>query len=576
MKALIAATVVAMTPAAALAQAQTAVRTQDQAQDQTQDQARAFSPSTGPISPERISEITRELASDPYAGRGPGGPGEPRTIDYLVGQFKALGLEPAGDGGTFVQDVQLYRFQTQDGGAYALKAPGLSRNLKTQADLRIETQRPVAHVQIKDATLVFVGYGVSAPERGWDDFKGVDLKGKIAVILINDPDFEARPGDAVAGKFGGQAATYYARWTYKYEEALRQGALGALIVHETAGAAYPWSTVVAGGGESYDVVRDDPASARLLLQGWMQRPLAVELFKASGLDFEAEKARARTADFRPVELKGATFSADYRNAFEKLTSRNVVGAIRGTKHPDETIMYSTHWDAYGLGEPDASGATIRPGALDSATGVAAVIETARAFKAGPAPERTLLFGLWTAEERGLLGSEYFAQTSPYGAGKMVASIAYDTLHPLGPTRDVVLIGSGQNQLEDRLKAAAARYGRTVTPDPRPERALNYRADHFSFGRRGVPTLLLMALAGGPDVVDGGRAKGDKWVEDFTARCYHQTCDRWESWHDYRGAAADVNLAYELGRELAGSRDWPDWNEGSELKPIRARTSAERK
>lgn len=533
-------------------------------------------PLAGPISAQRISDITRELASDPYAGRAPGGPGEQKTIDYLVGQFKALGLEPAGDNGSFVQAVQLYRFQTQPGGTYRLTAPGLARTLQTQTDLRVETQRPVERVQIQDAPLVFVGYGVSAPERGWDDFKGVDLKGKIAVILINDPDFEAKEGDAVAGKFGGRAATYYARWTYKYEEAVRQGALGALIVHETAGAAYPWSTVVAGGGESYDVVRPDPAKDRLLLQGWLQRDLTVDLFKAAGLDFEAEKARARTAAFTPVELKGAAFSADYANAVQKLTSSNVVGAIRGAKHPDETIMYASHWDAYGVGAPDAEGRTIRPGALDSATGVAGVIETARAFKAGPRPERTILFAAWTGEERGLLGSEYYAQTSPYPVGKMVASIAYDTLHPLGPTRDVVLIGSGQNQLEDRLKAAAAAHGRTITPDPRPERALNYRADHFSFGRRGVPTLLLMALGGGPDVVQGGRAAGDKWVEEFTARCYHQTCDRWQPTDDYRGAAADVGLAFEIGRRLANSRDWPDWNEGSELKPIRARTAAERR
>ncbi|WP_309087232.1 M28 family metallopeptidase [Phenylobacterium sp.] len=538
--------------------------------------ARQQAPDTGPISAQRISDITRELASDPYAGRAPGGPGEAKTIDYLVAQFRALGLEPAGDNGAFTQEVQLYRFQTQAGGTYALKAPGLSKALQTQTDLRIETQRPVERVQIQDAPLVFVGYGVTAPERGWDDFKGVDLKGKIALFLINDPDFEAKDGEAVAGKFGGRAATYYARWTYKYEEAVRRGALGALIVHETAGAAYPWSVVAASGGESYDVVRKDPASARLLLQGWIQRPLTVELFKAAGLDFEAEKARARTAAFRPVPLKGATFSADYRNAFTQLMSRNVVGAIRGSRYPDETIMYASHWDAYGIGAPDAAGATIRPGALDSATGVAAVIETARAFKAGPRPERTILFAQWTGEERGLLGSEFYAQGSPYPAGKMVASIAYDTLHPLGPTRDVVLIGSGQNQLEDLLKAAAAKRGRTVTPDPRPERALNYRADHFSFGRRGVPTLLLMALAGGPDVVDGGRAKGDKWVEDFTARCYHQTCDRWEPWHDYSGAAADVNLAFEIGRDLANSRAWPDWNEGSELKPIRAQTGSQRK
>lgn len=538
--------------------------------------AREATADTGPISAQRISDITRELASDSYFGRAPGGPGEQKTVDYLVEQFRALGLEPAGDDGTYVQEVQLYRFQTAPGGAYRLTAPGLDRTLATQTDLRVETQRPTPRIRIENAPLVFVGYGVTAPERGWDDFKGVDLKGKIAVILINDPDFEAKAGEPVAGKFGGKAATYYARWTYKYEEAVRQGALGALIVHETAGAAYPWSTVIAGGGESYDVVRKDPAADRLLLQGWMQRDLAVELFKASGLDFEAQKARARTAAFTPVELKGAAFSADYGNAVEKLTSRNVLGAVRGSRHPDETVMYSSHWDAYGVGAPDAEGRTIRPGALDSATGVAGVIEVARAFKAGPRPERTVLFGLWTGEERGLLGSEFYAQTMSYPVGKMVASIAFDTLQPLGPTRDVVLIGSGQNQLEDLLKAAAAKRGRTITPDPRPERALNYRADHFSFGRRGVPTLLLMALAGGPDLVEGGRAAGDRWVEDFTARCYHQTCDRWEPTHDYSGAAADVNLAYEIGLRLANSRAWPDWNEGSELKPIRAETAAARR
>ncbi|MBI1198887.1 MAG: M28 family peptidase [Phenylobacterium sp.] len=538
--------------------------------------ALATSAAAQDISPQRLSDITRELASDPYAGRAPGGPGEQKTIDFIVGQFQALGLTPAGDHGGWTEEVPLYRFQTEPGGAYALTVNGRSKVLHEPADLRIETQRPVPQVSITDAPLVFVGYGVTAPERGWDDFKGYDLKGKIALVLINDPDFEAQPGDPVAGKFGGKAATFYARWVYKYEEAVRRGALGVLIVHETAGAAYGWSTVIAGGGESYDVVRDDPAKARLLLQGWIQRDLAVELFRECGLDFEAEKARARTAAFRPVELKGATFSAAYRNSFTKLVSHNVLAALPGAKRPDETILYGAHWDAYGLGPPDATGATIRAGAVDDAVGVAAVIETARAFKAGPPPERTILFAAWTGEERGLLGSEYWAEHAGDTLAKMAGSYTFDVLQTAGPAHDMVLVGAGQNQLERGLAAVAAAHDRTITPDPKPDRALFYRADHFSLAKRGVPTLLFMGLGGGADLVQGGRTAGDAWVEAYTAHCYHQPCDRWSADQDYRGAAADAQLAFEAGKALANSERWPDWNADSEFKAIRAGSAAQRR
>jgi Zn-dependent M28 family amino/carboxypeptidase len=528
------------------------------------------------ISAQRLSDMTRELASDPYAGRAPGGPGEQKTIDFIVGQFQALGLEPAGDNGGWTQSVPLWRYQTQEGGAFTLASPAGTKTLQTQTDLRAETQRPVERVAIRAAPVVFVGYGVTAPERGWDDFKGVDLKGKIALILINDPDFEAKDGEPVAGKFGGRAATYYARWTYKYEEAVRRGAIGALIVHETAGAAYPWSTVVASNGESYDVVRKDPAKDKLLLQGWIQRDLAVQLFKDAGLDFEAEKLKARTAAFKPVTLKGASFSADYRNAFTRLESRNVLARIGGARRPDETILYAAHWDAYGIGPADAAGATIRPGAVDDAVGVAGVIETARAFKAGPKPDRTILFAAWTGEERGLLGSEFYAQANAAALPKMVANYTYDVLQTGGPARDVVLVGSGQNELEAHLATVAARHNRTITPDPKPERALFYRADHFSVAKRGVPTLLFMGMSGGADLVNGGRAAGEKWVEDYTTRCYHQTCDRWEPTQDYAGAAQDVQLAFEAGRELATSDRWPGWNASSEFKPLRDATAAARK
>jgi Zn-dependent M28 family amino/carboxypeptidase len=528
------------------------------------------------ISAQRLSDITRELASDAYFGRAPGGPGEQKTVDFIVSQFKAIGVQPAGDHGGWTQDVPLWRYQTVSGGTYALTVNGQAKALHEQTDLRIETQRPVGHVAIKAAPLVFVGYGVTAPERRWDDFKGVDLKGKIALILINDPDFEAAPGEAVAGKFGGKAATYYARWTYKYEEAVRRGALGALIIHETAPAAYGWATVVAGGGESYDIVRKDPAKDRLLLQGWIQRDLAADLFRKAGLDFEAEKARARRADFRPVTLKGASFSADYQNRFTRLVSRNVLARLPGAKRPDETILYSAHWDAYGIGPADASGQTLRRGAIDDAVGVAGVLEAARAFKAGPPPERTVLFAAWTGEERGLLGSEYYASRAGAALAKMAGSYTFDVLQVAGPSRDLVLVGAGQNSLEAGLAKAAARHGRALTPDPRPDRALFYRADHFSVAKRGVPTLLFMGLGGGPDLVNGGREAGQRWVEAYTAKCYHQTCDSWDPTQDYQAAADDVTLAVEAGRELANTRAWPDWNAGSEFKPIRARSAPARK
>jgi len=528
------------------------------------------------ISAQRLSDMTRELASPDYFGRGPGGPGEPKTIAFIVSQFKALGLTPAGDNGGWTQDVPLYRYQTQPGGTFTLAAAGRAKALHEQIDLRIETQRPVERVQIEAAPLVFVGYGVTAPERGWDDFKGVDLKGKIALVLINDPDFEAAASDAVSGKFGGKAATFYARWVYKYEEAVRRGALGMLIVHETAGAAYGWNTVVASNGESYDVVRPDPAKDKLLLQGWIQRDLTVQLFKDAGLDFEAEKAKAKTAAFRPVELKGATFSADYQNRFTRLNSKNVLAKIPGAKRPDETLLYAAHWDAYGVDPADPTGKVIRPGAIDDAVGVAGVIETARAFKAGPAPDRTVLFAAWTGEERGLLGSEYYAQQHEAELSKMVANYTFDVLQPAGPAKDVVLVGSGQNELEDHLGRIAARHGRTITPDPKPERALFYRADHFSVAKRGVPTVLFMGMSGGADLVQGGRAAGEKWVDDYTARCYHQTCDVWSADQNYQGAADDVTLAYEAGRDLANSTVWPDWNATSEFKPIRAKTKGQRK
>jgi Zn-dependent M28 family amino/carboxypeptidase len=531
---------------------------------------------TGPISPARMSDIVREIASDVYQGRAPGTPGESRTIAYLTARLKALGLEPAGEHGGWTQAVPLVRFDVEPGASMSLELPGWSQPLRQGQDVMVQTEQPQARVHIDKAPLVFVGYGVAAPERGWDDFKGYDLKGKIAVVLINDPDFEAGPGDDAYGKFGGQAMTYYGRWTYKYEEAARRGALGVLIVHETPGAGYGWSTVQASNAEAYDIVRADPAKDRTLIQGWIQRATAVELFRRAGLDFEQLKAAARRRDFRPVALAGAGFSADYGVKFEKLMSRNVLAKRRGTSRPAETVMFGAHWDAFGVGAPDARGQTIRHGAADDGTGVAGVLELARAFAKEPRLARTTVFAIWTAEERGLLGSEWYAAHPLFDPALTAANFTMDTLEPVGPSRDVVLVGAGQDQLEDALARAAAAQHRTITPDGHPERGLFYRADHFSLAKRGVPTLVLMSLGGGPDLVQGGRAAGDRWITDYTANCYHQPCDVWRADWDLSGAAQDVDLLYVMGRDLASDGAWPKWKPGSEFAPVRAASQAKRR
>ena len=537
--------------------------------------APADRPAAARIDPVRMSNIVRTLASDEYEGRAPGTAGETKTVAYISEQFRLAGLEPAGEDGGWTQKVPLVRTQLAKGGSVAVAARGGRIALRVPDDVYLSTVRETERARIDGAPMVFVGYGVAAPERQWDDFKGVDLAGKVAVFLVNDPDFEAPADDPVAGRFGGQAMTYYGRWTYKFEEAARRGAIAALVVHETAGAGYGWNTVQAPGGENYTIVLKPGAPQPVLLQGWIQRAATEDLFRRAGLDFETVKRQARTAGFRPVDLD-ARLSADFDVEASRVESRNVLGKIAGSKRPDETIWFAGHWDAYGTGAPDALGKRVRPGALDDASGIAGVVELARAFKAGPAPERTLVFAAWTAEERGLLGAEHYASSPLFPMDKAVANLTLDTLQPNGLARDVVLIGKGQSELEDRLARAAARQGRTVTPDARPERGLFYRADHFAFARRGVPVLLLMALGGGVDLVRGGREAGDRWVSEFTAHCYHQTCDEWRPDLDFSGAAQDVALLYDIGRALAFGRDWPDWYEGSEFRAIRERSAAARR
>ncbi|HMA48454.1 MAG TPA: M20/M25/M40 family metallo-hydrolase [Magnetospirillaceae bacterium] len=533
--------------------------------------------SSGPIDPKTMSDIVKTLASDDFQGRSPGTPGEAKTIDYLIGRFKALGVEPAGDQGGWTQAVPLLRTQVGPAPAISISGAGDKLDLQQFAQISLSTLQPVDQVEIAGAPMVFVGYGVKAPERGWDDFKGADLKGKVVVFLVNDPDFEAVQGDDSFGKFGGKAMTYYGRWTYKYEEAARQGAAAALIVHETAGAAYGWSTVIAPQGETYDAVRGPNDAKPVPVQGWIQHDAAVDLFRRAGLDFEALKASAKRADFKPVAIGQATLSAKLPVTHTIVESRNVLAKIKGTKRPDETVMFGAHWDAYGVGAPDATGATIRRGAIDDGMGVAAVLEAARAFAtAKKKPDRTVVFALWTAEERGLIGSETYAAHPPVSMAKTAANLTFDVLQTAGPAHDLVLVGAGQDTLEQDLGRLAAKQKRTITPDSHPEKGLFYRADHFSFAKRGVPTLLMMSMAGGADLVQGGREAGNKWVDDYTANCYHKTCDAWSADWDLRGAAQDVDLIYELGRELAFSDRWPGWSAGSEFSAIRAKSDSERK
>lgn len=522
------------------------------------------------ISAEQLSADVQTLSSDAFQGRAPGTPGEQATLDWLIGTLREIGLQPGGRNGSWTQPVPLVRTQIT-GGTITVRTGDQTAQLRQGADIYVSTVRPVDQVAIAQAPMVFVGYGVTAPEQGWDDFKTADLSGKVAIFLVNDPDFEATPADDAHGRFGGQRMTYYGRWTYKYEEAARRGAIAALIIHDTPGAGYGWATVVAPGGENYDIVRADPAS-RILLQGWIEGAAATRLFAASGLDLAALRLAARRSDFQPVELTGQRLSSDLTVSHSQVESHNILARLPGTTRADEIIAYGAHWDAYGVGQPAADGSTIRAGANDDAAGVAGLLAIARALKAGPPLPRTVTFSFWTAEERGLLGSEAYAVDPIDPFAKTVANITLDIMQTGGPSRDVLLVGAGQNGLDALLRDAAGQQGRAVTPEALPERGLNYRADHFSFARRGVPSLLFMAISGAPDLVNGGRAGGEAWLRGYMA-CYHQTCDRWTPAMDFRGVAADVGLALTVGRSLAQTDQWPQWADGTEFAAIRRASRA---
>ncbi|MFC3580196.1 M20/M25/M40 family metallo-hydrolase [Sphingomonas hylomeconis] len=524
------------------------------------------------VDPARLSGITKTLASDDFEGRGPGTPGETKTIAYLIARFKALGLEPGGTAGSWIQKVPLIHTQLGDGTTELIAADGKRTALIRPGDLNLTTVGAAPRIDIAGAPLVFVGYGVTAPEAGWDDFKGVDLKGKVAVFLVNDPDFEAVAGEDAKGRFGDRRMTYYGRWTYKFDEAARRGAVAALIVHDTGGAGYGWSTVSANAGENYDIVRaaDDK---RIPLQGWIAHDVADRLFASAGQDLNALRKKARTAAFRPVELP-LRFAASLPVKVDRIESANVIAKLTGKTRPNESVMFAAHWDAYGQGPAEAGGKTIRPGANDDALGVAGVLELARLFKAAPRTDRTLVFAAWTAEERGLLGSEYYATHPIYPLATNAANLTLDILQTAGPAKDVILVGAGNSTLDTLLTQAATAQGRTITPETFSERGLFYRADHFSVVRRGVPALQLMALGGAADMKVGGRAAGQAWLDAYMA-CYHKTCDAWDAGWDLTGAAQDVALFHAMGTQLAKAGTWPAWSATSEFAAERARSAAAR-
>ena len=529
------------------------------------------SPSSASASVERIAADIQAVASDAFLGRGPATRGEELTTEYLRARLQAAGLQPGGPNGSWFQNVPLLQSNIVGAPSLSVNVNGDQIALTQGEEIAVRSSmRNVDKVDIQNAPIVFLGYGVKASERNWDDFKGEDVRGKVGLVLINDPDFESGQGD-----FGGKAMTYYGRWTYKYEEAARQGLAALLIVHETAPASYGWATVKNSNTNTmFDIVRQNPAEVHPPLEGWVQRDAAVRLLTAVGQNFDALKKLAQTREFKPVTLAGATFSASYQVKQQTIQSKNVLGKLAGTTSPNETILYGAHWDHLGVGAPDARGDSIYNGAIDNGTGIAAVLELARLFAAGPKPQRSIVFAFWTAEEKGLLGSEYYAANPVYPLETTVAGFNIDALHPIGRTRDVTVVGSGQSDMEDRLQKVLAANNRVITPDAAPEAGYFFRSDHFPMAKRGVPMLY---VDNGIDALTGGTAVGKSFDAAYRRDAYHQPADNYDpaTWN-FAGIAEDVNVLHVLGWQLANSREWPNYRTTSEFRPVRDKTSASRK
>jgi Zn-dependent M28 family amino/carboxypeptidase len=522
--------------------------------------------------PQRLSNHVKVLASDAFEGRGPATAGETKTIAYIVDQMKAAGLQPGGSlsGGKrgWTQDVPLLRAAIEGTPRLSFETDGRSQPLAQGDQIAVRAAMTGAHhVSIAGAPLVFVGYGVKAPERNWDDFKGVDLHGKIMVVLVNDPDYETGQGD-----FGGKAMTYYGRWTYKYEEAARQGAAGVLVIHETGPASYGWNTVKnSNTNTQFDIVRKDPAGRT---RRWRAGSSATSRSTCSAPP--ASISSAEEAGAEPRLPPGALEGAVQRPLRRRCEGDHLAQRRRpcvGAKHPDETLIYSAHWDHLGVGRPDARGDTIYNGAVDNATGVAALLEIGRAFASGSRPDRSVVFLAVTAEEKGLLGSEYYAANPLYPLGKTVGMINTDALGVAGPARNFSISGAAKLGLLDDLIAEGRSRGRTFMPEPHPENGGFYRSDHFSMAKRGVPAI---SFESGNDLVKGGTERGEALARAYTEQRYHQPADEWSADWDLTGMSQDLSMLYALGTRLANSREWPNWSPDSEFRAARDATAAARK
>jgi Zn-dependent M28 family amino/carboxypeptidase len=533
----------------------------------------AAPPATPSIDPDRVLQHIRILSSDEYEGRLPGTTGEEKTVSYLVGQFRQMGLAPGNPDGTYLQDVPMEGITGSPG--MTLMAGGKPIAMQAGDDYVARTERVEPQVSITDSPLVFVGYGVQAPEYHWDDYKGLDVRGKTLVMLINDPPVEdpAHPGQLDEHVFKGSAMTYYGRWTYKYEIASRLGAQGVLIVHETRPAAYDWSVVQhSWTGEGFVLASADGNEKRVPVEGWITLDKARELFAQSGQDFDQLKAQAVSRDFHPVALN-ATVSVSVQNKLRAVRSHNVIARLAGSdpKLSAETIIYSAHWDHFGR-NPSLTGDQVFHGAADNASGCAAVLEIARAFtQTRPAPRRSIVFMAVTAEEQGLLGSRYYAEHPLYPLDRTLADLNVDVLGTYGRTSDLQVIGYGQSTLDDTLIQVLRAQGRHAVADQEPQKGRYFRSDQFSFAQVGVPGLYTHS---GVDVADKPAGFGRQQLEEYEAHRYHSPADRiYPDW-DLSGAAQDMSDFYQVGVLLSATAQWPQWRSDSEFAAVRQHSLAQ--
>ena len=504
------------------------------------------------ISDADIREPLKVLASDEFEGRLPTTEGEKKTIDFLVSEFKKAGLKP-GNGDSFLQKVELMEITADADMTMTIG----DNTFAYKKDMVASSKREQNTVSLENSELVFVGYGVNAPEYNWNDYEGLDVEGKTVVMLINDPGFENPKG----GKFQGTTMTYYGRWSYKYEEASRQGAAGAIIVHETAPASYGWSVVAnSWSGPQYGLVSKDKGASRVAVEGWLTLDAAKKVFSDAGLNFDEEKANAMKGPYNKAMDIAA--SVTVKNTFKKSESNNVIATLEGSEMPNEHVIYTAHWDHLGKDE-SKEGDQIYNGAHDNATGTAAILAMAKAYgELTPAPKRSVSFLVVTAEEQGLLGSKYYASNPVIPIENTVANINMDAMNVLGKTKNVAVVGMGKSEMEDYLKSAASKQGRTLTQEDRPEAGYYYRSDHFSFAKQGVPALY---AEGGNEPADEETAKYRKRMNVIVTGCYHQVCDEYRDDWDLSGIVQDTQMLFDVGVNVSNAKAWPKWNETSEFQ-----------